>query len=1251
MDRSMLSSSSQENKKNKEGLEAVVEHGTLPSTRSSNRNAKTSPEDTNKRKVSALNDSSDRDSGQKRTRRTDHLRPTSSSQMDSIATVGRLTQGSTPNTDHDHEANDPNETPTAYTESVISQYVDLHPLPDTVDALPPLTNAERKELERYLEFSKDETWREDWMGNLAFADKEIYNPDGKSRERSKKPLFVWAEKGKVSLKLLNNLVRHVYNLEEVPLHAKKILAHADPKSVTSVQEAVRRISYDPVVLENDGWTTVRSSEPIGASGGPHRIGDKVFWQGYEGIVIAYVHDNDMGDLWKAMWLEELDTFDLEAEELEDARRRFERKMKQKEQQAVKGAGSVASTKQDTVPERRSGKALSADFHVEGIEHGIILAVSFSRGARPGVFWPARVMHFSELQNVGSQKRLTMKHKLDVVFLAPYWNTPTNSGNRNRSESYADTIQKHGNSIFNAGPLFELESIDASPESIQAYPYDPDRGLDLDELSSSFRFAGLPKAAFSRFVQSHRLALGLKTYSQKIMQSTVATEIDKTTASLFEAHPLAGQTPRFPDAVLHLPFEFILSHLPPVPSGSEMSFSQVDKEPALQIGVILEAMKPPTCWGQGDSFSLHVTKEAPESQPLLQPFASPTVALSFEKKYTNGTMSVDPFLAGLDTLANSLGNPNESMSKLLVENLNQLLSKVPAGHDDLAALSLDDKKGQLRALVRLWIMVKTHGEELISSSSSIKAMSCLLDWRLACERIYKHITLTLTSEGFGNGLSWVLSDTLCNLHVTSNECFERAVRIPAAMKAVKQVAADNESRLKVMQSVRQRYLEIAEKEVIRRAHTKTYLRRIKKKCDSVNKEGEIVALTADSDNHGGEDTKGTKGSWTAAITAVAASIQAVDMIMNGECVNVFCLTRPPGHHAGRELHPMKAVSNGFCLLNNAACAALYATAPVLEGGPGLRRVCVIDIDVHHGNGTQDILCSTYDPRFLYVSIHAGGPDVNGVDPSGEEAEQFSHHLARTPKKGIYPGRCGDFSPHPGVLNIPLGPRVTSHALGAALMTKVTPAVEKFSPELIIISAGFDAHKNDPLGLGGLSAEDFGTLTEVICKLAHRSCGGRVVSILEGGYGVPCCREPTNLFDPDEAAVICQTVTPSVEGDGLIGTNGHGNVTTANHDGNTVQSTQVTSKPPESTMNPAVSKTSEPPIVTGSSTGGEIDQQRASNSKFGPPLKILDLGDDLPENMKDEMPYLLMKRLDKCHAEGFMDCVREHVAALAKCNLRI
>ena len=340
--------------------------------------------------------------------------------------------------------------------------------------------------------------------------------------------------------------------------------------------------------------------------------------------------------------------------------------------------------------------------------------------------------------------------------------------------------------------------------------------------------------------------------------------------------------------------------------------------------------------------------------------------------------------------------------------------------------------------------------------------------------------------------------------------------------------------------------------------------------------------------------GSKGTWMAALAGVGAAIKAVDMIIQGECVNVFCATRPPGHHAGRELHPMKAVSNGFCILNTVACAALYATTPVSADGPGLSRVCVIDIDVHHGNGTQDILCNTYDPRFLYVSIHAGGIDVNGIEP-GDDVE-LTHHLGRTAKRGIFPGRCGDKSPHRGVLNIPLGARVTGHNLGTALITKVTPAVEAFSPELIIISAGFDAHKNDPLNLGGLGSEDFGTLTEVICQMAHKLCSGRVLSVLEGGYGVPCCRPQPNWFLPENV------------------------------------------KPLEP---------SEAPETSVAAEGGGTDSQPDASQK---PVTLLDLGEELPSDMKDELPYPLQKRLDKCHAEGFMECVKEHVRTLAKCSER-
>eukprot|EP00934_Nitzschia_sp_Nitz4_P002531 Nitzschia sp. Nitz4//scaffold7_size249615//129249//133007//NITZ4_001180-RA/size249615-augustus-gene-0.32-mRNA-1//-1//CDS//3329558451//2521//frame0 len=1175
----------------------------------------------------------------KKSRRSDYSRRVSP-RLDSMATLVKATS------DEETCPSPPeSQSTTSQSKDEVSKHVDLPPLPDTDAKLTSITQAERKELERYLELSKDDSWKDDWMGNLVMADKEILNPDGKSRDRAKKALFQWAGRGKISRKLLFNLVRVVYNSSDIVPQAKRILATADPDSGESIQEAVRRVSYDPVVLQQDGWTTMQSEEPIGASGGPHRIGERLYWEGHEGVVIAYVHDDEIGDLWKAMDLERFDTYDLEVEELEEAKKKLERRKRQKDPQGSSKASSTAS-KPDVYAERRSGRHASVDYQVPGIEHGIVLAVSFSRGARPGVFWPARVVHFSEIHSTGSMKRAASKQKVDVVFLAPYWNAvPQVSGGR-RMESYSDSIQRHGTSIFDSGPLFDVETIDVSPESILEYPYEADRGLDIEELYTSFKFAGLPNAAFGRFVASHRLALGLKTYSQNVLLSRAATEIDKTTAGLFEAHPLAGQTACFPDAVLHLPFGYILSQLPAVETYKEqMATGESCGEPALQLGGILETMKPPACWGE----SSHPDGNQGGSSDVInpKPFASPSLHHALDINIAHGgTMSLDHFMTNLKFLP-TLFAKNDSSSKMLIQCLDQLLTNIPTKSDDVESLSFVEKKVRLKSTIKLWIVAKvnkelfhhracgyhvaltdfifvicpqSHGESLICNTRTSDRVACLTEWRRSCERLYKHLSLVYSCDNFGNGISSVVSDATCNLHVTSNECFERAVRLPAAMKAVKQVVLDSERHLTIVDTVQERYIDLAEKEVIQRAHSRKYLKRIKSKCMEVTREGEVVALTEDSDGKGGEDTKGTRGSWKAAITAVGASIQAVDMLVYGECVNAFCVTRPPGHHAGRELHPMKAVSNGFCLLNNAACAALYATTPISEGGTGLQRVCVIDFDVHHGNGTQNILCSTYDPRFLYVSIHAGGVDVNGVDPS-TEPDQFNHHLARSAKTGIYPGRCGDTSPHQGVLNIPLGSKVTSHALGVALVTKVTPAVEKFAPDLIIVSAGFDAHKNDPLGLGGLSAEDFGTLTEVLCKLAHKSCSGRLLSVLEGGYGVPCCRMPENLFNPEEAKA---THTAETDPNGEL------------KNENVLDSKENDAKASAS------SSAKEP--------AGNHDTSNGLDNFANKPLDIMDLGDELPGNMKDDMPYALMKRLDKCHAEGFLECVREHVSTMAKCNLR-
>ena len=412
----------------------------------------------------------------------------------------------------------------------------------------------------------------------------------------------------------------------------------------------------------------------------------------------------------------------------------------------------------------------------------------------------------------------------------------------------------------------------------------------------------------------------------------------------------------------------------------------------------------------------------------------------------------------------------------------------------------------------------HGEDLIADTELPKDLSrktVLAEWRKACERIYKRASIKFSTDGFGDGVTSVITDSRCNQHITANGSFERAVRLPAAIRGAKKAGAGSSKSFPLIYTVEDRYVDCAEKKILPKAHKRSYLQRLKNKISALPADAKGVPLTDDSDGEGGEDTMGSRGSFTAAVVGVAAALKGVDMIIGGQCVNVFCAIRPPGHHAGREVRPMKAISNGFCLLNAAASAALYATAPRSEGGLGLKRVCVIDFDVHHGNGTQDILCSTQDSRFLYVSLHAGGAHINGYEDPGESDDGlYRHSLGTSKNEGIYPGRCGDTSPHEGVLNIPLGQKVTAAAIGQALVTQVAPAVDKFSPELIILSAGFDAHENDPLGMGGLTAEDFGHVTEVACQMAFKSCSGRVLSVLEGGYGVPCCvPQRENLFLPE------------------------------------------------------------------------------------------------------------------------------------------
>lgn len=960
-------------------------------------------------------------------------------------------------------------------DEIVRSFVELKPLARAT-RLTDLTGLERTELEKMFEISQKNPWREDWAGNLAFADEEILNPDLKGRKKQsfRQSLLLWATNNSNNRRLLHNLMRFVSNLKSTPAEARRILAAADPSSVSDLEQAIRRTTYDPVVLKQDGWSTERSKDPEGATGGAYWIGDMVRVQNSDAVVLAFVYDPEIGDLWKVAWTEdgELLTFDLEAEELQEARKKWIRRQ-------------TSSTKiQPDSASRKSSRFVSSEkFTLPGVEEGIVLAASLSKNARQGVYWPARVMHPSENGgNTTTSKRSSTKQKLDLVFLAPFWDSDNTYARTRKIEGLSES----GPLAFQNPALFQVELVEASYEMMQPYPFDPDRGIDIDQLRNSFRFTGLPKSAFSRFLDSHRLALALKAYGRKHAGRS-NSPANMATAGLFETHPMAVGAPIYPTVVLHLPFSFILSQLPPAESYEN---TMAPSEPVLEIAGIVNAMKPPNSWGSSETTCIGT----PDRPIVVQTSANLTPSIKLFDGNNPSNIDAENVLQAIfsglpdlqDLFAKDQIRPGANAVMQNVSGFLLALNQLSVGADvGRKCQGVDD-------MAKRWACVRSLGEDILGLEGRDNARAVLREWRIAAERMYRHFANFSGREDE----TLVITDFRCNGHITNGAAFERCVRLPAALKGARLAGLGSSDNLKLFKGVTDECLEYVESSLLVRAHGAKYLDKIKARCSTAHSNEEVIMLTEDSDGNGGEDTRGSRGTWKAAVCGVAAAVTAVEKVVTAEFVNAFCATRPPGHHAGRSLHPMKAVSNGFCVLNAAACAAIHATTPISDGGRGLSRVCIIDFDVHHGNGTQDILCCANDPRYLYISIHAGGAQVNGIPPE-EDLNVLIPHANKS--GGIYPGRCGDVSPHPNVLNIPLGQRVMPHAVGSALINRITPAVEAFSPNLIILSAGFDAHKHDPMGLGTLTAQDFGHITDVACQLAFKNCSGRLVSILEGGYG--------------------------------------------------------------------------------------------------------------------------------------------------------
>jgi len=286
---------------------------------------------------------------------------------------------------------------------------------------------------------------------------------------------------------------------------------------------------------------------------------------------------------------------------------------------------------------------------------------------------------------------------------------------------------------------------------------------------------------------------------------------------------------------------------------------------------------------------------------------------------------------------------------------------------------------------------------------------------------------------------LLSHPACLNHLMPMGHPERPDRLRAIERALEQ---------EKFQSLAREQAPLASLETVALAHPMEYVEQVR---EASPREG-MVRLDA--------DTTMSPGTFEAVLRAAGGACQAVDEVMQGRVANAFVATRPPGHHAET------ATPMGFCLFNNAAIAARHA-----QKSHGAERVAIVDFDVHHGNGSQDIFWS--DPTVMYCSTH---------------------------QMPLYPGTgaVGERGARNTIVNAPLRPGDGGEEFRAAMESVILPRLEAFAPDLVIISAGFDAHMRDPLANLNFLEADYTWVTQKLMEVADRHANGRVVSLLEGGY---------------------------------------------------------------------------------------------------------------------------------------------------------
>ena len=808
-------------------------------------------------------------------------------------------------------------------------------------------------------------WKEDWTGNLSMVDKDIVNPAlhrafiqqnrsslltslktlpnyPKKVLQQRQSLLDWARNTdgppsaqQTAIRYIRLILQHVCTFSSatippptqqqqqqpvIPSAIKKIFGTiTEQTSIDDIVFRIRRVSYDPQVLQEDGWTIQKSEQPIGASGGPYLIGDTILSDNAVAIIIAYIYDADIGDLWKALYIDdEFISFDLEAEELVAARNKYNKKYgitaaniptplsgNNNEVNATNGsrgitatdetttasglAAAAASTSTTTQMKRPTRSTIANDFTVKGIEYGIVLAASYSKGARFNVYWPARVVHASESYGINptttstnttatnttmnastGSKRNSSRQKVDVIFLAPYWTSDDLFG-ASRQRRITESLSLSDDVGSKTNPLLMIETVDANDEMIKEFPMSANGGLDVGQLRISFRFTGLPKSVFSRYLDAHRMALGLQLYAKNHVKPLSLSHQDRAAAGLFEAHPMSVQVPTFPNVVLHLPFRFILSNLP-------RSYSNIDDctsgtvEPILNLETIVNAMKPPYCWKTSNDDSTNSGTFGGSSNdkqgaqivlPMPSDLAESAIWMNGDDKNEadEDRAAIANFMTEFPLLNDSFNRfYNSAPLVAVLSTLIRLLSQLGEAEEEMnvASIHINDRKMKLQSFVASWSILKKLGEESLASLPVINASNCtsvIQEWRQAAEKIY-HFMIAMFADGkeIGHGLSAVLTDTNCNGHITSSGSLERQVRLPAAVKGAKLAGAGcGDTTTRLITTIPAHYLEYVTEKLLPKAHDVLYLKRMKSRCKAAQTDEEVLVLTDDSEGEGGEDT--------------------------------------------------------------------------------------------------------------------------------------------------------------------------------------------------------------------------------------------------------------------------------------------------------------------------------------------------------------------------------------------------------------